>query len=368
MKIIKTLLAIWFLVFSISLSKAEYFLNFWEFLTIYFNTIWSQVPKSYQYINLDFKNIEPTSNIYSALQKWVYMDLFPNKKIDLKLNRKVNQKQVASLIKNNFWVNLYYQSWLATTQRLKEVIYLLDNYNIENLTTQDEIMLDVYDTLTNDFLFQEKVDEKNMVYWAIKWMVNSLEDPYTEFLDPSEASDLNDELNWDFEGIWAYIKKNKKWETIIASPIKWSPAEKVWLQAWDIITKIDNKQIDKEESITNIVKMIKWPSWSKVKIQIKRWDNEINFSIIREKITIQNIEGKKLDNNTCYIWIHMFVRWIDQDFSKLLSETKWCTKYIFDLRNNPWWWLYEVSNMLWHFIPNWEKSSVIKSLYIYQRI
>lgn len=362
MKFYKILIIIWLFIFSIAASKAEHFLNFWEFITIYFNTIWSQIPQSYKYIKLNFKNIDPNSEVYSALQKWVYMDMFPNKKIDLHLDNKVSQKQVVSLVKKNFWINFYYNTWLVTTSLLKEILFTLQNSDLEKISTQDEVMLDVYDILSNDYFFQENIDEEKMTYWAIKWLVNSLEDPYTQYFDPEEAKQFNDELNWDFEWIWAYIEKNKKWETIIISPIKWSPAEKAWLQAWDIIIRINNKDINIDENLSNIVKKIKWPSWSEVIITVKRWNKEIDFTVIRDKIKIINIEAEQLDNNSCYIWIHMFTRGIDKEFDKIIKELKNCNKYIFDVRNNPWGGLFEVSEILWHFLQKGEISSVIKSL------
>lgn len=348
---------------TISISKAERFLNFGEFFTIYFNTIWSNIPKSYKYIKLNFKNIAHTWKVYDALQKWVYMDYLPNQNIDLNLSKKITQKQVSMLIKSNLEIDIQYLSWQVTPDRLWNILLELQNQNFQNISTQDEIMNHVYNTLESNYFYKDALKDDIMSYWAIKWMVKSLEDPYTEFFTPDEAKEFNEDINWEFQWIWAYLEKNKKWEIIIVSPLKWSPAEKAGIQAKDIIIQIDNQEINPESTLWEVVKMIKWPKWTSIKLKIKRWDKELNFVITREKITIENLESKILDNEYCYTAIHLFSFWIDKDFDWNMGKFQNCTKYIFDLRNNPWWWLKEVSNMLGYFIPTWETTVSIKDRY-----
>jgi carboxyl-terminal processing protease len=109
--------------------------------------------------------------------------------------------------------------------------------------------------------------------------------------------------------------------------------------------------------------MIKWPKWTAVKLKVRRWDKEIDFTVTREKIIVENIESKILNNNYCYMAIHMFSFWIDRDFDLNIWKLKDCTKYVFDVRNNPGWWLKEVSDMLWYFVPTWETTVSIKDRY-----
>lgn len=351
------------LILTISASKAENFLNFGEFFTAYFDTIWSDIPKSYKYIKLNFKNINQTWKIYDALQKWVYMDLMPNQKIDLKLNQKITQKQVSVLIKSNFDIDIQYLSWGVTLDRLWYILSQLEESDFQNISTQDQIMEHVYDTLQSNYFYEDVLNDDLMSYWAIKWMVKSLDDPYTEFFTPDEAKAFNEDINWEFQWIWAYLEKNKNWEIIIISPLKWSPAEKAGIQAQDIIIKINNTEINSDTNLTQVVKMIKWPEWTTVKLKVKRSGEEIDFNIKREKIIIENIESKILDNQYCYMAIHLFSFWINKDFDLNMKKFKDCSKYVFDLRNNPWGGLKEVSDILWYFIPNWEPVVTIKDRY-----
>ncbi len=364
MKKSKIFTIILLLTLSISISKAEYFLNFGEFFTIYFNTIWADIPKSYKYIKLNFKNLAQTWRVYDAIQKWVYMDLLPNNKIDLKVSQKITQKQVSTLIKSNLEIDVPYLSWQkVSVERLSDVLIQLQKLDFQNISTQDKIMDNVYNTLKSNYFYENALNDDTMSYWAIKWMVKSINDPYTEFFIPEEAKQFSEDINWEFEWIWAYLEKNKKWEITIVSPLKWSPAAKVGIQAQDIIIKIENKEITSETNLTEVVKMIKWPKWTAVKLKVRRWDKEIDFTVTREKIIVENIESKILNNNYCYMAIHMFSFWIDRDFDLNIWKLKDCTKYVFDVRNNPGWWLKEVSDMLWYFVPTWETTVSIKDRY-----
>lgn len=360
MKKFKILIIATFLMLTISISKAEHFLNFGEFFTIYFSTIWPDTPKSYKYIKLNFKNLAQTWKVYESLQKWVYMDLFPNNNIDLKLRQKITQKQVSMLVKNNFGIDIPYSSWWVSVDRLWNILLQLQEADFQNITTQDQIMDHVYNTLQSNYFYENALKEENMTYWAIKWMVKALDDPYTEFFSPDTAKEFNEDINWEFEWIGAYLEKNKQWETIIVSPLKGSPAARAGLQAQDIIIQINNKEINTDTSITEVVKMIKWPKWTSVKLKIVRWDKELDFTITREKITIENIESKILENSYCYMAIHMFSFGINKDFDLNMDKLKNCPKYVFDVRNNPWWWLKEVADMLWYFVPTWETTISIK--------
>ena len=50
---------------------------------LYYNLIGEWIPETYKYIELKYKNLDKSSLIYDALQKWVYLDLIKNKEGDL---------------------------------------------------------------------------------------------------------------------------------------------------------------------------------------------------------------------------------------------------------------------------------------------
>lgn len=78
-------------------------LNFGGFLTVYFNSIgeYENIPESYQYIALNFRNIPSGTPLYRALQKGVYMGFFKNLPIDLKTTELATPEQFVRAIESN---------------------------------------------------------------------------------------------------------------------------------------------------------------------------------------------------------------------------------------------------------------------------
>lgn len=78
-------------------------LTFGGFLTVYFNSVgeYEGIPDSYQYIGLNFPNIEKNTPLYKALQKGVYMGFFKNLPKKLKVQELATEEQLARAVESN---------------------------------------------------------------------------------------------------------------------------------------------------------------------------------------------------------------------------------------------------------------------------
>ncbi len=73
-----------------------------------------------------------------------------------------------------------------------------------DLTSEENfrIMLEVWEKINNEYINKGEIDKNELVYGAISGMVASLNDPYSVFFEPIEASDYKDSLDGSsFEGI-----------------------------------------------------------------------------------------------------------------------------------------------------------------------
>ncbi|MFA6918202.1 MAG: PDZ domain-containing protein, partial [Candidatus Gracilibacteria bacterium] len=108
----------------------------------------------------------------------------------------------------------------------------------------DNIDMDLFWTVwgevAKNYVDESVLNDEKMVYGSIKGMVDSLEDPYTVYMDPSETKDFKESLNGELEGIGAELSAKDK-NLVIVSPLRNSPAEKAGLLPGDIIFKIDDK-------------------------------------------------------------------------------------------------------------------------------
>lgn len=364
---------------------AQYGITLEQFLYWYLSTVTKDIslPSSYHDIRLKYTNIAPKNPLYDLLQKGVYLNVFPNARVELPLDKQVTQDQIISVVSQYFDVSLWYEKKAPVTvdwfQKLLNEISLVD-FAQSSLLDQDVSMfsrplfIEVYQRLHDTYLWSESwFDEKKLMYGAIKWLVESLEDPYTAFFPPTETSTVVDELEWEYYGIGTHVEMVVPWELVIVSPMKNSPAEKVWLLWGDRIVQINDTVVDKNMSLMKATSLIKGPAWTVVLLKIFRNGKLIDFSLTREKIVLKNLEYSVVSQDssiTCLVSISLFDFWISDDFEKAMMElsSKKCNKYVFDIRNNPWWSLQEVVRMLNYFVPAWKTSVTIKTKTLEQNI
>jgi carboxyl-terminal processing protease len=81
----------------------------------------------------------------------------------------------------------------------------------------------------------------------------------------------------------------------------------------------------------------------------------MDIKIKRETIYLPNVTYSVLNKWVCYMDINQFNTNTLSQFEQWLSffQKNWCSKYIFDLRDNPGWELDTVVNMLNHFVNGW---------------
>jgi len=80
-------------------------------------------------------------------------------------------------------------------------------------------------------------------YGAIQGMLDTLDDPYTYFVEPQIAAIFNEDIGGSFEGIGAYVQMREDDKLEIAGIIENSPAETVDLQTGDRVLAVDGQSI-----------------------------------------------------------------------------------------------------------------------------
>jgi len=132
----------------------------------------------------------------------------------------------------------------------------------------------LYEVLEQRYYNSEKINLVEMQENALKWFVEALGDPHTEYLtkEENEVFDESMEGTQHFEWIGAVVSK-KKDGIMISEVLKWSPAFVAWLQPLDIIIQIDGESTQ-DLSLGDAVKQIRWPKDSIVTLWIFRQRNE----------------------------------------------------------------------------------------------
>ncbi len=199
-----------------------------------------------------------------------------------------------------------------------------------------EVFLQVLSLVKGQYV-DKNVDNTKLVYGSIRGLLDSLEDPYTRFLDPEGYSEMKVRLRGNYSGIGIYIGIKDKQLTVI-SPIPGTPAAKAGLKSKDKILEIDEK-ITKDMALEQAVSMIRGKRGTKVKLTVMRngFKEPKDFIVSREKIEIKSTEFKMLEGNVAYVKLNTFEKQSSSAEFKaelLKARGKRARGLIVDLRGN----------------------------------
>jgi len=138
--------------------------------------------------------------------------------------------------------------------------------------------------------YVDTIDVKKVSDAAIEAALNAL-DPHSTYLPPVELEESETELAGNFDGIG--IQFNVPNDTaIVLSVISGGPSEKVGLCQGDRILKVDEKVIaGMKTPQDSMVRLMKGPSGTKVKITVQRGDEVVAFDITRGKIPVNCVDA-----------------------------------------------------------------------------
>lgn len=180
------------------------------------------------------------------------------------------------------------------------------------------------------------VDGEKLKEGAIKGYIEGLGDPYTEYISADEMEDYLSDTMGNFVGIGIYMVKNtEKGKIQVLAPIKGSPAEKAGIQAGDLILTVDGVDYSADE-MTIASNKIKGEEGTTVTIEVLRGTETKKYELKREKVKVNQVEGKVLSNNIGYINFTSFDETTADDFKAKFEELnkQGIKSLIIDLRNN----------------------------------
>ena len=196
-------------------------------------------------------------------------------------------------------------------------------------------LVEVLNILSERYL--EDVSREELIKEAINGMVNSLDDPQTNFLDSAHFEEMMIKIDGSFSGIGIEISEVDGYITIIA-PIKDTPGEKAGLLPGDRIIAIDGQDVVGMTTM-EAVKLIRGPEGTSVRLTVEREQltEPLEFQITRANIIVPSVFSELLAEQIGYIQITSFDEHTGQDFQKAILEleTEGMRGLLLDLRNNP---------------------------------
>lgn len=185
-------------------------------------------------------------------------------------------------------------------------------------------------------------------------------DPHSAYLPPSDAKQLSDDLEGNYNGIG--IEYHLLNDTLLVTGVnKDGPASKAGLKIGDRIIRIDKVNIA-GAGVTSkmIVELIRGRRGTAVHLTIRRLGQDKAVTVLRDKITVSSIDAAYLlDDKIGYIKISRFGAHTDEDFVAELERLKkeGMKSLILDLRGNGGGYLNSATALSDQFLP--EKKLIV---------
>lgn len=186
----------------------------------------------------------------------------------------------------------------------------------------------------HDQYLNQPVNDQNLMEGAIRGMLESLNDPYSAYMDPAEYESQSAPLEGEYTGIGAWVDTTGDLLVII-SPMPDSPAERVGIMPGDIVIGINGENVTSLDP-ASVLKKILGPAGTSINLIIRRNEETLEFTVERAVIQVPSVESKMIDDEIGYIRLYNFGANSSDEVSDALAELRkqGAEKLIFDLRNN----------------------------------
>ena len=211
--------------------------------------------------------------------------------------------------------------------------------------------------------------EQQLIDGAIKGLVGSLNDPYSQYLTGEEMQAMKDGLSGSFEGVGAVIESRGATGDacttlgtdcflLIVSPIDGSPAKAAGILSGDRITAVDGTTVD-GQTLDEAVTRVRGAKGTTVTLTVVRGTAAPQeIKIVRDVIIVPAVEPKQLSTTSGeavgYIRLAEFSEVAADQFHAALKRVvdAGTTRIILDLRDNPGGYLSTALSIASEFIPD----------------
>jgi carboxyl-terminal processing protease len=185
------------------------------------------------------------------------------------------------------------------------------------------------------------VDDETLIRGAINGMLESLEDPYTGYVEPTAAARESQDLTGSFEGIGAVLTPHDRVSgkgVEILTVYQGGPASGAGLQRGDIFLEVDGVDV-REMTTSEVADLVRGPKGTVVRLLMSRPGEAepLTFDIQRATIQIVDVSSTMLPNDVGYISLSSFNNQrlheqLVEHLDRLIQDG--ATSLILDLRDN----------------------------------
>lgn len=203
--------------------------------------------------------------------------------------------------------------------------------------------------------YVEEVNEDSLADEGIKAMLQTL-DPHSQYSTPEETRELNQPLEGKFSGIGIMFNMLKDTVYVIQTTVG-GPSEKAGVRPGDrILSANDTVIAGKKLKNSDIIKVLRGPRGSKVKLDVKRAGvaEPLEFMLNRDDIPIYSVDDTYMVNDsTGYIRVTRFAEKTAEEVAMAVARlrAKGMRNLILDLEDNGGGYLGSAVELASQFLP-----------------
>ena len=229
-----------------------------------------------------------------------------------------------------------------------------DVADMEKILSGSDKLMQTIATIRNNYV--DPIELDTLYEKAIPAILSEL-DPHSEYIPAKMFDSINESLEGEFDGIG--IVFNAMTDTItVLSVIPQGPSDKAGVRPGDRVMRIDNREVaGKGIKQDSMVKMMRGPRGSKVKLSVKRasLDELVDITITRAAIEVHSVTAAFMldrDAGIGYIRLSQFSRTSYSEICNALERLKGegMKSIIVDLRGNGGGFLDQVVKILNEFL------------------
>jgi len=213
----------------------------------------------------------------------------------------------------------------------------------DNGYAQISIFAKALELIRQDYVDQNKTSYHDLINAAMKGMLSSL-DPHSQFMDPDDFRDMQDDTRSRFNGLGIEVSMKNGLPTVITA-MEDTPAAKAGILSGDQILRINGISTERMD-LQDAINVLRGPSGAKLTLTLLRPSTkEIKeYTLQRAEIKIQSVKGARLLDPELtgpykigYIRLVQFNEPTADELSKALDELQkqGMQALVLDLRNNP---------------------------------
>ena len=204
--------------------------------------------------------------------------------------------------------------------------------------TQLNLFGNVFERIKTSYV--EKPDDSKLMEGAINGMISAL-DPHSRYMNEKGWSDMQETTHGEFGGLGIEVTMEDGLVKVV-TPIDDTPAAKAGMLSGDVITQIDDEQIQ-GMTLEQAVGRMKGPANSKIRLKVARKGSAapIDIAIVREIIRVRPVRYKTDSGDIGYVRITRFNEQTTDGLKKAIASiakeipADKLAGYVVDLRNNP---------------------------------